>query len=173
MAEPVRSVGARVNFRAECQRARPALCSMSSVRARRSGDVLPEMASVLVPIYQHVLDSGEPVLERELTAEQPGTGHVRHVLASWFPVRVENEIAGVGAVVIDITDLKAAEMRLEGVLHQLPVGVVIADADGTVVLENRRLGEMGIPVVEPGTPLEQSRPTAWHPDGRPYSDRDW
>jgi PAS domain S-box-containing protein len=140
---------------------------------RRLDEVLPEMASVLVPIYQQVLDSGEPVLERELTAEQPGTGRVRHVQASWFPVRVDDEVTGVGAVVIDITDLKAAEMRLEGVLRQLPVGVVIADADGTVVLENRRLGDMGIPVVEPGTPLEQSRPTAWHPDGRPYRDQDW
>jgi PAS domain S-box-containing protein len=140
---------------------------------RRLDEMLPEMASVLVPIYQHVLETGEPVLERELTAEQPGTGRVRHVLASWFPVRSGGEIAGVGAVVIDITDLKAAEMRLEGVLRQLPVGVVIADAEGTVVLENRQLGEMGIPMVEPGTPLEQSRPTAWHPDGRPYRDQDW
>jgi PAS domain S-box-containing protein len=140
---------------------------------RRLEEMVPEMASVLVPIYQHVLKTGEPVLERELTAEQPGTGSVRHVLASWFPVRSGDEIAGVGAVVIDVTDLKAAEMRLEGVLRQLPVGVVIADAAGQVVLENRRLGEMGIPVVEPGTPLEQSRPTAWHPDGRPYRDQDW
>ena len=102
------------------------------------------MASVLVPIYQHVIESGEPVLERELTAEQPGTGHVRHVLASWFPVRVDGEVTGVGAVVIDITDLKAAEMRLEGVLRQLPVGVVIADAAGRVLLTNQRLGEMGM-----------------------------
>jgi PAS domain S-box-containing protein len=140
---------------------------------RRLDDVLPEMASVLVPIYQHVLESGEPVLERDLTAEQPGTGHVRHVLASWFPVRVDGEIAGVGAVVIDVTDLKAAEMRLEGVLRQLPVGVVIADADGAVVLENRRLGDMGMPVVDPGTPIEQARPSAWHPDGTPYRSEDW
>jgi PAS domain S-box-containing protein len=140
---------------------------------RRLDEVLPEMASVLVPIYQHVLESGEPVLERELSAEQPGTGRVRHVLASWFPVRSEGEIAGVGAVVIDVTDLKAAEMRLEGVLRQLPVGVVIADAAGNVVLENRRLGDMGIPVVDPGTPLRDARPTAWHPDGRPYESRDW
>ena len=140
---------------------------------RRLDEVLPEMASVLVPIYQHVLESGEPVLERELAAEQPGTGRVRHVLASWFPVRAEGEIAGVGAVVIDITDLKAAELRLEGVLRQLPVGVVIADAAGQVVLENRQLGQIGLPTVERGTPLEQARPTAWHADGTPYRSRDW
>jgi serine phosphatase RsbU (regulator of sigma subunit)/PAS domain-containing protein len=131
------------------------------------------MASVLVPIYQHVVESGEPVLERELTAEQPGTGRVRHVLASWFPVRVDGEVTGVGAVVIDITDLKAAEMRLEGVLRQLPVGVVIADAAGRVLLTNRRLGEMGMPVSPSGTYLAEAEFSAWHTDGRPYTHEEW
>ena len=140
---------------------------------RRLDEVLPEMAGVLVPIYQHVLESGEPVLERELTAEQPGTGHVRHVLASWFPVRVDGEIAGVGAVVIDITALKAAEMRLEGVLRQLPVGVVIADAAGSVLLTNGRLGEMGMPVAPSGTRLAEAEFDAWHADGRPYTREEW
>jgi PAS domain S-box-containing protein len=140
---------------------------------QRLEEMLPEMASVLVPIYQHVLESGEPILERELTAEQPGTGRVRHVLASWFPVRSGDEVAGVGAVVIDITDLKAAEMQLEGVLRQLPVGVVIADARGQVVLTNRRLGEMGMSVAPSGTQLAEAQFEAWHADGRPYSHDEW
>ena len=140
---------------------------------RRLDEVLPEMSSVLVPIYQHVIESGEPVLERELTAEQPGTGRVRHVLASWFPVNVAGEVTGVGAVVIDITDLKAAEMRLEGVLRQLPVGVVIADAAGRVLLTNRRLGEMGMPVAPSGTYLAEADFPAWHTDGRPYKREEW
>ena len=140
---------------------------------RRLDEVLPEMASVLVPIYQHVIESGEPVLERELTAEQPGTGHVRHVLASWFPVRIDGEVTGVGAVVIDVTDLKAAEMRLEGVLRQLPVGVVIADAAGRVLLTNQRLGEMGMTVAPSGTHLAEAEFAAWHADGRPYAREEW
>src|SRR5262245_26639064 len=131
------------------------------------------MASVLVPIYQHVIESGEPVLERELTAEQPGTGRVRHVLASWFPVRIDDEVAGVGAVVIDITDLKAAEMRLEGVLRQLPVGGVIADATGHVLLTNKQLGEMGMTPAASGTRLDEAVFDAWHADGRPYSRAEW
>ena len=69
---------------------------------------------------------------------------MRHVLASWFPVREEDEITGVGAVVVDITDRKTAELRLQGVLQQLPVGVAIVDADGTVPLGNRQLEEMGL-----------------------------
>ena len=95
---------------------------------RRIDEVLPEMADVLLPIYRQVLETGEPVLERELSAERQGTEHVRHVLASWFPVRVAGEIAGIGTVVIDITGRKDAELRLEGVLRQLPVGVVIGRA---------------------------------------------
>lgn len=140
---------------------------------RRIDEVLPELADELVPIYRQVLETGEPILERELTTEWPGRGHVRHVLASWFPVHVEGKIAGVGAVVIDITARKDAELRLEGVLQQLPVGVVIADADGRVMLENRGLADMGVPTVDPGTPLESARPSAWHTDGTPLTEDQW
>jgi PAS domain S-box-containing protein len=79
---------------------------------RRIDEVVAELADVLVPIYRQVLETGEPVLERELTSEAPGGGHVRHVLGSWFPVRVGGEIAGVGAVVIDITDRDRKSTRL-------------------------------------------------------------
>jgi PAS domain S-box-containing protein len=110
---------------------------------RRIDEVLPEIADVIVPIYRQVLETGEPILEREVSRETPAS-HVRHVLASWFPVRVEDKIAGVGAVVVDITARKEAETRLEGVLQQLPVGVLIADAEGRVLLGNRQLDLMGL-----------------------------
>jgi PAS domain S-box-containing protein len=111
---------------------------------KRLEEVLPELGEALLPVYRQVLETGEPILGREVARESEG-GHVRHVLASWFPVRMESRIVGVGAVVIDITDRKAAEARLQGVLQQLPVGVVIADADGRIVLGNDRLAEMGLP----------------------------
>jgi PAS domain S-box-containing protein len=136
---------------------------------RRIDEALPELADQLVPIYRHVLETGEPVLERELTGETPGTGRVRHVLASWFPVGVGAVITGVGAVVVDITDRKAAELRLQGVLRQLPVGVVIADADGRVVLGNRQLEEMGLAPVSYGSRIGASGFTGWRSDGRQYA----
>jgi PAS domain S-box-containing protein len=139
---------------------------------RRLDEVLPELAGELIPIYRQVLETGEPVLERELTAESPDTGRVRHVLASWFPVRVDDTIAGVGAVVIDITDRKEAESRLEGVLQQLPVGVAIADADGRLVLGNRHLAEMGL-AVPVGTELESISFPARRPDGAPVEPKDF
>jgi PAS domain S-box-containing protein len=111
---------------------------------RRIDEVLPELGPQLVPVYRQVIETGEPVQQRELTAERPGTGRVRHVLASWFPVRVEGEVTGVGVVVVDITARKTAEMRLQGVLQQLPVGVVIAERDGTVLLGNEQLETIGL-----------------------------
>jgi serine phosphatase RsbU (regulator of sigma subunit)/PAS domain-containing protein len=140
---------------------------------RRIDEALPELADELVPIYRQVIDTGEPVLERELTGTAPDTGRVRHVLASWFPIRVVGRITGVGAVVVDITERKAAELRLQGVLRQLPVGVVIADADGRSVLRNGRLEEMGLPVPQLGAPVKEAPLVAWHPDGRPYEADEW
>jgi PAS domain S-box-containing protein len=135
---------------------------------RRIDEVLPEIAHVVVPIYRQVLQSGEPVLEREVTRETPAS-HVRHVLASWFPVRVEERIVGVGAVVVDITDRKEAESRLQAVLQQLPVGVVITDADGRVLLGNRQLEAMGLaPFVGPATRVAETRFVGWRADGTQY-----
>jgi PAS domain S-box-containing protein len=136
---------------------------------RRIDEALPELADVIVPIYEQVLATGEAVLEREVTGEMPGSGRVRHVLASWFPVRHEGEITGVGVVVVDITDRKSAELRLQGVLQQLPVGVAIVDVDGTVSLGNRQLDEMGLsPHVGFGSRLGDGGFEGWRPDGQQY-----
>jgi PAS domain S-box-containing protein len=134
---------------------------------RRIDEVLPEIADVIVPIYRQVLETGEPILEREVTRETPAS-HVRHVLASWFPVRVEDRIAGVGAVVVDITDRKEAETRLEGVLQQLPVGVLIADAEGHVLLGNRQLERMGLSPSAPGSRVGGTGFVGWRADGTKY-----
>ena len=139
---------------------------------RRVDDALPEFAADLLPIYRQVLDTGRPVLERELTGERPD-GRVRHVVASWFPIRQAGTIAGVGVVVVDVTARKTAEMRLEGVLRQLPVGVVIADADGRVMLTNGRLEEMGLSTSPSGAQLAEQQASFWRPDGTLYANDEW
>jgi PAS domain S-box-containing protein len=140
---------------------------------KRIDEVLPELGPELLDVYKQVLATGEPVLEREMTGERPGSGRVRHVLASWFPVRVDGEVTGVGAVVVDITDRKAAELRLQGVLQRLPVGVVIADADGTVLLSNEQLGKTGLgPYLASGMDIREANFTGTRSDGREYAPKD-
>ena len=79
---------------------------------------------------------------------------------------------GVGAVVIDITDRKEAELRLQGVVQQLPVGVLIVDADGRVLLGNQQLGD-GPRVDRRGAQLGESDFVGWRADGRPYEVADY
>jgi PAS domain S-box-containing protein len=93
---------------------------------RQLEDVLPEIAAEVVPIYRRVLETGEPVLEREVTGEMTARGELRHVLASWFPVQVD-ESRGVGVVVVDITARKSAELRQAMLLR---AGEVLDSAPG-------------------------------------------
>jgi PAS domain S-box-containing protein len=93
---------------------------------RRLEDVLPEIAAEVVPIYRRVLETGTPVIEREVTGEMTASGEIRHVLASWFPVQVA-DARGVGVVVVDITDRKSAELRQALLLR---AGEVLDSAPG-------------------------------------------
>ena len=137
---------------------------------RRIDEVLPEFGTNLLDVYREVLATGEPVLARELTGEKPGSGRVRHVLASWFPVHVEGEITGVGVVVVDITDRKTAELRLQTVLQQLPVGVVIAEADGTILLGNDQLETIGLaPYLGSGMDMTEANFVGRRADGSEYA----
>ncbi len=122
-------------------------------------------------LVRGVLESGEAVLERELTVR--GAAGARQLLASWFPVHVDGAVTGVGMVVVDVSGRHAAESRLAAVLEQMPAGVVIADAAGRVVLTNPRLEEMGLNTEPGGTRLVDATIDAWHADGKPYKREEW
>lgn len=81
---------------------------------RTVGEVLPEMAPVLGPLLRRVLESGEPVIDLELSGETPADpGHQRYWLVSLYPVRMQGgEILGVGVLVADVTGRKQAEEAL-------------------------------------------------------------
>jgi len=81
---------------------------------KRLQEVLPKLASTVEPLLLHVLETGEPVVNLEVTGETPATpGVPHHWLASYFPIRDEGDsIVGLGAVVVDITEQKRSEQRL-------------------------------------------------------------
>ena len=77
-------------------------------------EVLPELAPSLEPIFRRALETGEPIVDLEVSGETPaGHGQLRHWLTSYYPVRgPDGRTLGVGAVVMDITERKRAEEAL-------------------------------------------------------------
>jgi signal transduction histidine kinase/ActR/RegA family two-component response regulator len=83
-------------------------------------ETMPEIADIIEPIYRRVIETGEPVLNIELsgaTAAQPGV--VRHFIASYYPIKNGNgRVLGVNAVVVEITQRKKIEEERERLLRQ-------------------------------------------------------
>jgi diguanylate cyclase (GGDEF)-like protein/PAS domain S-box-containing protein len=96
---------------------------------RELSEIWPEIWPELEPLYVRALRAGEATVGHERTAEWPASpGEVRHWLLSVYPVRVRNELIGVGSIAVDVTDRKRAEMRLQ---H-------LADHDSLTGVYNRR-----------------------------------
>ena len=103
---------------------------------RTVAEVVPDLWPSLEPIYRRAL-AGEAVSHLDLSvpnAEAPG--QVRHWLASYYPVRVNGEIVGVGNVLFDITERKEAEEFLRVVMDNMAEGLYTLDADGCLTYLN-------------------------------------
>ncbi len=91
-------------------------------------EVIPQLAHVLRPIAQKVLDTGQAVTALEIAAGSPGNPDERRDwLASYYPVlTADGEVLGVGAVVEDITERRRAARLTE---LQSTVSRILANAD--------------------------------------------
>jgi two-component system, cell cycle sensor histidine kinase and response regulator CckA len=77
-------------------------------------EVLPDLADELEPLYRSVLDTGRPVLQREVhgtTPAQPGVE--RDWLVSYCPLRVGDKVVAVNVVVIEVTERRRAQEALQ------------------------------------------------------------
>ncbi|PZV13907.1 MAG: hybrid sensor histidine kinase/response regulator [Leptolyngbya sp.] len=110
-------------------------------------EVLPQLASVLEPMFQNILDTGNPILDYELVGETPKQpGVMRYWLASYYPLLDESgTIFGVGGVVIEISDRKNAELalrqseeRLQSILDNSPAVIYTKDTQGRFLTVNRQ-----------------------------------
>lgn len=72
-------------------------------------DVLPDAAPLLEPLLRGVFETGEPLLDLQIDAPGRAGAPPRSFLGSYFAVRSPGGIVfGLGAVVTEVTDLKAA-----------------------------------------------------------------
>jgi PAS domain S-box-containing protein len=101
-------------------------------------EIMPEIWPQIEPIYVQVRDSGEPVINVALQGEAPAKpGQILDWLASYYPVRIDEQTIGVGIVVIDVTERRRAEDLRAVVLDTMVEGVYVTDAQGCVILMNK------------------------------------
>jgi len=74
---------------------------------RRVEEIVPALWPVLKPIYERVIETGQPVTDMEVSGTTKSTSGVW--LLNYYPVRVGGETVGVGVAVVDITERKRAE----------------------------------------------------------------
>jgi PAS domain S-box-containing protein len=108
---------------------------------RPVAEVRPELWGRLERIYRHVLDSGEAVRNERMAAVSTGDG-VRECLASYYPVRVGEDIIGIGVVVLDVTDRARADGFRSAVMSQVADGVYTQDRDGRLMYMNSAASKM-------------------------------
>lgn len=110
----------------------------------RASELVPHLAEQVLGVFRRVLDAEESVEDVQVSGgipSDPGVEH--HLLLTWYPVRDEGEVVGVGVFVADIT----ARVRAERGLKLLAdVGEALDTALG---VEERleRLAELVVPTL--------------------------
>ena len=109
---------------------------------RTVGQVHPQMADELEPIYRRVLASGEPSVERELPVAA-GSGEQRVLCASHFPILDDGgAVIAVRTVVRDVTDharLRAVDGALRHALRARDVFLSVASHELRTPLQSLQL----------------------------------
>jgi PAS domain S-box-containing protein len=106
-------------------------------------EVVPDLWPQVEPLYRRVLDTGEAVLNQAVQGEVPSApGEIHHALASYYPVRLGDEVIGIGLVVVDITDHQQAEDFREVVMQNMAEGLVVTDGEGRLTFMNAAASRM-------------------------------
>jgi PAS domain S-box-containing protein len=99
-------------------------------------EVVPDVWAQMQPVYERVLSSGKAEVNLEVERERGKTGDLRSWLSSYYPVRVEGEMIGLGVIVIDITDRTEAEHFRAAVMDTIVEGLYVLDRNGRLKFMN-------------------------------------
>lgn len=106
-------------------------------------ELVPELWPQLEPIYRQVLETGAPIINTPVQREDPdAAGELRHWLASYYPVRLNDEVIGIGIVVIDITERQQADAFRSVVMENIAEGLYVTDAEGRLIFMNPSASRM-------------------------------
>jgi PAS domain S-box-containing protein len=141
---------------------------------RRVAEVLPELWPTIEPIYRHVLGTGGAVVNQEVQGNFPSApGDSRHWLSSYYPVRLKDEVIGIGLVVVDITERQQAEEFRAVVMDNLAEGLCVMDDEGRIVFMNAAASRMlGWSEYELRGESAHRAMHYQHADGSPFAEED-
>jgi PAS domain S-box-containing protein len=120
------------------ERVNTALAELNGVSAsdhigRRPRDFNPAAGQLYEPLIESVRDSGESVIDRDLSLELPEQGIERYWKASYYPVRDESgTVVGVAAAVRDTTGDVVGRRRADALLSLARDLSEVVDRDGLV-----------------------------------------
>jgi PAS domain S-box-containing protein len=82
---------------------------------RTVAEVLPDMDPRVAEEFRRVLETGDPAIDVEFVGATPASGEAQQTFSTGiYPVRdAVGEVAGVGAVILDITERRRAEAERE------------------------------------------------------------
>ncbi|MEH2084259.1 MAG: PAS domain S-box protein [Nostoc sp.] len=114
-------------------------------------EVLPAMAAELEPHLQRVLETGEPVLNMEISGETRGQARrYGYWLGNYYPVNnAMGETVGIGIILAEVTAAKQTEValreseeRFRAMFNQAAVGITLVGLDGRFLQVNPALCEI-------------------------------
>ena len=83
-------------------------------------EIVPPLWPQLESLYRQVLEGDQTVVGIEVDAPNAANpAEMRHWLTSFYPVSLNEEVIGIGVVVIDVTDRRRARHALEASQRQL------------------------------------------------------
>jgi two-component system, cell cycle sensor histidine kinase and response regulator CckA len=86
--------------------------------------VSPEVADVLEPLYRRVMDTGEPLIDFELTGPRRGGGPNLDRLIGATPVQTDGKVVGIQAIVQDVTERRRFDEKLRHTAKLESLGVL-------------------------------------------------
>jgi PAS domain S-box-containing protein len=103
-------------------------------------EVVPYCWPLIEPFYRAVLETGETITQQAAIASKPDGPP--QWLVSYYPVRVDRAIVGVGFLIWDITEHIAAQAFRDAVMNLMADGLYTTDGEGRLTSFNRAAARM-------------------------------